>query len=805
MSDVTRPPFAQPNSIDPGQMRFIDNYLPLLPAALYQTAVTQTLKASTATDPFAVNVAQTVTQEFYVDGPRFAIAPQDIHRQFPPPNAQGVFETALPQIVLTHRSLPWERAIWNGAPQVPWMALVVLDADEILPPDTGSAAGAQVPGTGATTIPAADLFATAPAGVLLPDIAPTSYQDPQQQVQVVDLTPQAFATAVPTEEVAGWLASVREVDLSHKGAGGAQDATATPPEHGVPDWARWYAVVTAARFPRAPDDITKTQTQAVHLVSLEGFTDYLKTDAPAPLPADTTRVRMVSLCSWTFASLPETGQDFEQLMAGLAPAEGTTLAFAMPQTAPGPDVDADAAALASAALRDGYVPRSYRTRQGEATYAWYRGPFVPTLPAPLPMFPESPVNSAQLAVYDPATGLFDMSYATAFETGRMLALGNGSFTAALMRWQRRGLRLLTAAIDGAANAGIDLARTTPAQLDALARPGKRARDVLQNLANGGLADLNAMFLTPETQAAPAAQVAPEAPVLTAQTLADALRIDPVKEWLRLWARNLDTPVLSYLSKLWLCESVPYNALVPDHALLPIESFRAFYVDRNWQQALIQGALSVGIASSRERALQTVLRQTLLTQIETTALNRRNVLLGKLSVDTTAGLQMTGCLLRSAAVSGWPGLEIKAFHGGATTPLKADQRDIDAARTAPLPTARLTRLGPQVMLGLFQGLTDWIEIDEPREGLHFGVESGDKVYLRKLSGAQTGQEIGSDQFVTAQIDPATRLLDVPGLVAQFKTALDTESFGPADFALQMIQVPESMVFTTGTGAAQGDGA
>ena len=50
--------------------------------------------------------------------------------------------------------------------------------------------------------------------------------------------------------------------------------------------------------------------------------------------------------------------------------------------------------------------------------------------------------------------------------------------------------------------------------------------------------------------------------------------------------------------LRLLEQVPFCYLVPDSLLLPPESIRFFYVDRNWTDALIQGALSVGTVNSR---------------------------------------------------------------------------------------------------------------------------------------------------------------------------------------------------------------
>jgi len=56
-----------------------------------------------------------------------------------------------------------------------------------------------------------------------------------------------------------------------------------------------------------------------------------------------------------------------------------------------------------------------------------------------------------------------------------------------------------------------------------------------------------------------------------------------------------------LARLRLLESVPFAYLVPDSLLLPPESIRFFYVDRNWTDALVEGALSVGTVNSSDRA------------------------------------------------------------------------------------------------------------------------------------------------------------------------------------------------------------
>ena len=56
-------------------------------------------------------------------------------------------------------------------------------------------------------------------------------------------------------------------------------------------------------------------------------------------------------------------------------------------------------------------------------------------------------------------------------------------------------------------------------------------------------------------------------------------------------------VVSWLSRLRL-EGVPFSYIVPSEGMLPNDSIRFFHVDRNWLDALVDGALSVGIIDSR---------------------------------------------------------------------------------------------------------------------------------------------------------------------------------------------------------------
>src|SRR5262249_28876202 len=69
------------------------------------------------------------------------------------------------------------------------------------------------------------------------------------------------------------------------------------------------------------------------------------------------------------------------------------------------------------------------------TYAQQQGPNDPA--------GWQPFGTASAAmVYDKNYGLFDVSYGAAWETGRLLALSDGSFGAELFDWERKGHALI---------------------------------------------------------------------------------------------------------------------------------------------------------------------------------------------------------------------------------------------------------------------------------------------------------------------------------------------------------------------------
>ena len=169
-------------------------------------------------------------------------------------------------------------------------------------------------------------------------------------------------------------------------------------------------------------------------------------------------------------------------------------------------------------------------------------------------------------------------------------------------------------------------------------------------------------------------------------------------------------VISWLTSLHLLYGVPFAYLVPDIGMLPVESIRFFQVDSAWLEALIDGAFSVG-APRATTGSGAALRAAAVPAARARLRRVRATLAG----DTGAGTEtdgtpeaITGFLLRSALVSGWPGLEVRGYA--------------DTEAQHPLPLLRLERISPSLLFCLLGGVLQRVDLQEPPESLHFGVES-----------------------------------------------------------------------------------
>jgi hypothetical protein len=247
---------------------------------------------------------------------------------------------------------------------------------------------------------------------------------------------------------------------------------------------------------------------------------------------------------------------------------------------------------------------------------------------------------------------------------------------------------------------------------------------------------------------------------------------------------------AWVHQLSLLRGVPFNYLVPDAAMLPRESIRFFQVDPNWVNALIEGACSVGRASSADLAHDAALSASLYA-----------------AAKPPTG-PVTGFLLRSAVVEGWPNLEVSAFA--------------DAAEQQPIAGAAVLRfeiLAPSLLLFMVAGAIHHLTIHEPPEGLHFGVDLASATkelrYVTVPPGAQVasgdpakpGDLIpGVSAAVTYRDGKNGRVVQTDRLAADAKAKLaqanantgsdgKPRQFTAAEFTVQLVEGAQSVRFNS----------
>ena len=94
--------------------------------------------------------------------------------------------------------------------------------------------------------------------------------------------------------------------------------------------------------------------------------------------------------------------------------------------------------------------------------------------------------------------------------------------------------------------------------------------------------------------------------------------------------------------------------------------------------------------------------------------------------SSPGVTITGFLLRSAAVSGWPHMEVRAFDA-CSRPTREQAMEARSCRCCGSSGSR-----PSVLIALFAGVPELVELEEPHHGVQFGVkhEGGQVVVFRR---------------------------------------------------------------------------
>ncbi len=389
---------------------------------------------------------------FNVEGPRFSLSPSEVAGVFPPRNGHGRFDSALPHIVLGRRTLPWERVLGqaftasaDGTP-FPWLALVVFEEGEyqiltnqaledVVPPDVFNRLG-RPQNIHCDCVEADDalLRGTLPMPAelqLLTHVRQVNVQDRELSAGDSDgffavvmsnriPTPGAKhrACLVSVEERTDLLPTTDLVFVSTVGlveqtvsidALPVNEAPALPPP------AAPHASDLAARL-QAGGTLLPEEANLLNFGNSGLMGPALTAVDPGQVVHVKSQARLVLLQSWAFTC--EGDATFRELMqnlnVGMIGEVETGSRLQVTDT--------------------GHIAVDITNRLGAQERAWYRGPLVSQ---PLSRDPNGPYHTADQARRIAAdTGAEDISYACAFDVGRLLAAADARLGQELMRWRR---------------------------------------------------------------------------------------------------------------------------------------------------------------------------------------------------------------------------------------------------------------------------------------------------------------------------------------------------------------------------------
>jgi hypothetical protein len=425
-----------------------------------------------------------------ISAPRYAMPPDQILSTFPPANSEGAVNARLPQIVLRRRTLPWERSAGAGATaDTPWLALIVIaEGEGQLSGETpvGQCVTAGVTLTGPNDVASGVYLAV--SRTVVDAVFPTKNDLPLlAHVREVDISD----TELILGDDDGWLAVVLANRLPQPGQRylaclvnleGQLETLPVPkpPAVWVAETFVGSAVVqdlrgvadkpdpdsylmgnvtmsdaatgsvamgtvttgatkmVAQSWDAAPRTVEKLAVSAAaadaYRVVRDGMTAGFRLPVEGILSEPTYRFPV--LAHWSF-SCTEAG-DFQSLMQNLDVGLLGTLPAAPPAPPPGaPPAPPPARPLPEVA-ETGHVGLAHLTRRGEPAVAWFRGPLSPQLTER-----QQPDADGRLPIAHASDqirrivpdGREDLTYAAAFEIGRLLALAQPSIVAALLRWR----------------------------------------------------------------------------------------------------------------------------------------------------------------------------------------------------------------------------------------------------------------------------------------------------------------------------------------------------------------------------------
>lgn len=345
------------------KMKFIDYINPMLKSGEYEVSITQKV-----TSPQKEVVTE--KEGFYVATRAYTLDVESVFSVSPTENECGDFSKLIPFITLKNRTYPWDyktKEDINGVP-APWVALIVISFNEKVKE---------------ADIAIADLLSKTPKNIYFPqksDLPQEVTESSMDLCHIIDMPKELYNSIIPTAEEMTYLVHARRINLADT-------------EDNISALDGDFSVIMANRF--IPTGENKLLKSTVHLVSMLGMPDKISDGYDM--------VRLVSLHRFNTFSIKDNSEGFTQIIENLSKNTGII----------GYDQENEI-------LKRGYVPKKHYVRTGEVTYSLYRSPLIPYKNKEMDFKLKNTADGH--LIYDSTFGVFDTSYASAFQIGRLISL-----------------------------------------------------------------------------------------------------------------------------------------------------------------------------------------------------------------------------------------------------------------------------------------------------------------------------------------------------------------------------------------------
>lgn len=725
-----------PDTSYKGTLTFIDHHIPALEDGTYTVTVDQTANSEASIQ---------ASKELVVSGPRFALPADLIHSHFPPKSGVGVYDGVVPAISFSRNTLPWERSPDKAASSrsdgTSWLALVLVDEKDIA---NGNAKEVYQVSATSTSFPLKDV-----KGYLgIPDLDQWPLYNPDMPVNILELKNDFYQALLPTYGDLQWLSHCRQnrsgdtlLDLSNP---------AEQFENLEEDALQGeMTYVLGSRLP------TPGKLNTVYLVSLEQRYANNNPDTKPTLISRGTQ-KLVWLYKWQFfcKSAELTSYTVTPAILKEAKKKFPIPPIHIPENLPY------------------WVGQEYIGAAGKEQLEALLlandsglGPITPEAAAFI--LNKSKKNSTFRHILEkvdsgnlqdnplPGKTISNETAGKLLATGRTVLshhLRSGGKTYSWFKGPLSAVPETDKGFNFPVNTADDLLifdqetgmfDTTYAAAWALGR--------LKGVEDKVLSTTLFRWRHQQRHAT--------------QAQNHLLHFSHLPQPLPATKGFPDT-ITKKLDKWKLLKSLPFDYLVPKPDLLPSESLRFFHLDTNWLRAFIDGFFSVGKVNGFDDQQE------------------------EFKHFPSFDKPITGILLRSEAVAGWPAMHINA------SAIKLDGTDYDPNDYGKMVSIlRKAFLQKEVMLVLFDGVPKTLDFYLSPEGLHSGFEvdqDDPPEYSHIIRDPKTGEELtGKVEAISSnQGNQQYRTFNATALSMSFQTEIIKKyadfQITPGYFGLELIE-------------------